>query len=151
MKLNKIPKSELELLSYTEIAQIYLEETKKTMTTADLFKEVCNLLELSESDYVDNIADFFQSLTTSKEFILLEDGKWDLKSNHTVKVAMSDIYDDANDEAEQSKSDMEIDDDEDAREPDDFDSIDNSDNYIDDDNDDDLADLTIVNDDDLEE
>ena len=121
------------------------------MTTADLFKEVCNLLELSESDYVDNIADFFQSLTTSKEFILLEDGKWDLKSNHTVKVAMSDIYDDANDEAEQSKSDMEIDDGEDAREPDDFDSIDNSDNYIDDDNDDDLADLTIVNDDDLEE
>lgn len=151
MKLNKIPKSELELLSYTEIAKIYLEETKKTMTTADLFKEVCNLLELSESDYVDNIADFFQSLTTSKEFILLEDGKWDLKSNHTVKVAMSDIYDDANDEAEQSKSDMEIDDGEDAREPDDFDSIDNSDNYIDDDNDDDLADLTIVNDDDLEE
>ncbi len=151
MKLNKIPKSELELLSYTEIAKIYLEETKKTMTTADLFKEVCNLLELSESDYVDNIADFFQSLTTSKEFLLLEDGKWDLKSNHTVKVAMSDIYDDANDEAEQSKSDMEIDDDEDAREPDDFDSIDNSDNYIDDDNDDDLADLTIVNDDDLEE
>ena len=131
MKLNKIPKSELELLSYTEIAKIYLEETKKTMTTADLFKEVCNLLELSESDYVDNIADFFQNLTTSKEFILLEDGKWDLKSNHTVKVAMSDIYDDANDEAEQSKSDMEIDDDEDAREPDDFDSIDNSDNYID--------------------
>ena len=151
MKLNKIPKSELELLSYTEIAKIYLEETKKTMTTADLFKEVCNLLELSESDYVDNIADFFQSLTTSKEFLLLEDGKWDLKSNHTVKVAMSDIYDDANDDAEQSKSDMEIDDDEDAREPDDFDSIDNSDNYIDDDNDDDLADLTIVNDDDLEE
>lgn len=151
MKLNKIPKSELELLSYTEIGKIYLEETKKTMTTADLFKEVCNLLELSESDYVDNIADFFQNLTTSKEFILLEDGKWDLKSNHTVKVAMSDIYDDANDEAEQSKSDMEIDDDEDAREPDDFDSIDNSDNYIDDDNDDDLADLTIVNDDDLEE
>ena len=151
MKLNKIPKSELELLSYTEIAKIYLEETKKTMTTADLFKEVCTLLELSESDYVDNIADFFQNLTTSKEFILLEDGKWDLKSNHTVKVAMSDIYDDANDEAEQSKSDMEIDDDEDAREPDDFDSIDNSDNYIDDDNDDDLADLTIVNDDDLEE
>ena len=27
MKLNKIPKSELELLSYTEIAKMYLEET----------------------------------------------------------------------------------------------------------------------------
>ena len=59
MKLNKIPKSELELLSYTEIAKMYLEENKKTMNTAELFKEICNLLELSESVYVDKIADFF--------------------------------------------------------------------------------------------
>ena len=91
MKLNKIPKSELELLSYTEIAKMYLEENKKTMNTAELFKEICNLLELSESVYVDKIADFFQSLTTSKEFILLEDGTWDLKSNHKVKVIIESV------------------------------------------------------------
>ena len=91
MKLNKIPKSELELLPYTEIAKMYLEETKKTMNTADLFKEVCSLLELDENDYVNLIADFFQSLTTSKEFILLEDGTWDLKSNHKVKVFQEEI------------------------------------------------------------
>lgn len=150
MKLNKIPKSELELLSYTEIAKIYLEETKKTMNTADLFKEVCNLLQLSESEYVEKVADFFQSLTTSKEFILLEDGTWDLKSNHTVKVAIDEIYDDNNqDECEEEQSDEIMT--SDIEEPDDLDAIDDTNSFIDDDADDELADLTIVNDDELEE
>ena len=93
MKLNQIPKMELELLPYTAIAKMYLEENKTTKNTADLFREVCNLLQLSEDEYVDNIADFFESLTTSKEFILLDDGKWDLKSNHKVKVIIDDIED----------------------------------------------------------
>ena len=38
MKLNNISKNELELLSYKEIAKMYLEENKITKTTADLFK-----------------------------------------------------------------------------------------------------------------
>ena len=35
MKLNNIPKNELELLSYTEIAKMYLTENKITKNTAD--------------------------------------------------------------------------------------------------------------------
>jgi DNA-directed RNA polymerase delta subunit len=142
MKLNKISKSELELLSYTEIARLYLEENKTTKNTSDLFKEVCKLLELSEDEYVDNIADFFESLTTSKEFILLEDGTWDLKSNHKVKVVIEELEDETSEEdideeiEDLEETDMDIDDD---------------DNYIDDDTDDDLADLTIVDDEELED
>lgn len=151
MKLNKISKSELELLSYTEIAKLYLQETKKTMNTANLFKEVCNLLELSESEYVDKIADFFQSLTTSKEFILLEDGTWDLKSNHKVKVTMDEIYDENNpDETEETEeNEEEMIEDEEIEE--DLDTIDDSDSFLDNETDDELADLTIINDDELEE
>lgn len=150
MKLNKIPKSELELLPYTEIAKMYLEETKKTMNTADLFKEVCSLLELDENDYVNLIADFFQSLTTSKEFILLEDGTWDLKSNHKVKVVLEDIDEENNtDDIEDDKDDDLIG--ETDEEPDDLDSIDDTESFIDDDSDDELADLTIINDDEIEE
>ena len=150
MKLNKIPKSELELLPYTEIAKMYLEETKKTMNTAELFKEVCSLLELDENDYVNLIADFFQSLTTSKEFILLEDGTWDLKSNHKVKVVLEDIDEENNtDDIEDDKDDDLIG--ETAEEPDDLDSIDDTESFIDDDSDDELADLTIINDDEIEE
>ena len=145
MNLNKMPKSELELLPYTTIAKMYLEENKTTKNTADLFREICNLLELSEDEYVNNIADFFESLTTSKEFKLLEDGTWDLKSNHKVKIVIEDIEDEQSEEDE-DELEEEIDD----IEEDDLDTVDD-DNYIDDDTDDDLADLTIVDDDDLEE
>lgn len=145
MKLNKIPKSELELLSYIEIAKIYLTENKTTKNTADLFKEICKLLELSEQEYVDKIADFFESLTTSKEFILLEDGTWDLKANHKVKVVIEDIEDESGEEQEENEEEIINESDEE-----DIDILDD-DNYLDDDTDDDLADLNIVEDDELEE
>ena len=146
MKLNKMSKEELELMSYTDIAALYLKENKTTKNTADLFKEICNLLELSEGEYVDKITDFFGSLTTSKDFILLEDGTWDLKSNHAVKVNMDEIYEEKEEIDEESIEDEELDD---ETEPDDIDNIDDED-YLEDD-DDDLADLTIVNDEELEE
>ena len=89
--LSEMSKEQLELLSYTKIAEMYLKENKKTMNTADLFREVCKLLDLDEREYEDKIADFFESLTTSKEFILLNDGNWDLRTNHSVKIDMGDI------------------------------------------------------------
>ena len=54
--LSKMSKENLELLSYTKIAEMYLKENKKTMNTAELFKEVCKLLELSDEEYQDKIA-----------------------------------------------------------------------------------------------
>ena len=146
MKLNKIPKSELELLSYTEIAKMYLKENKTTKNTAELFKEICRLLELSDDEYVDKIADFFESLTTSKEFILLEDGTWDLKSNHKIKVVIEDIEDENEEETEEDEELEDLTDEEEEE----LDIIDD-DSYIDDDDDDDLADLTIIDDDELED
>ena len=135
MKLSKMTKEELEQLSYTNIAKLYLEENKTTMNTADLFRQVCTLLELSESEYQAKIADFFQSLTTSKEFILLADGKWDLKSNHKVKIDMDELYEDKDDEEE---FDDTLEDEEPAEE-DEFNSIDDEEEYAEED----LSDLTI--------
>jgi len=143
--LSKMNKDEIELLSYTKIAEMYLKENKKTMNTADLFREVCNLLELSDEEYQDKIADFFESLTTSKEFILLSDGNWDLKINHSVKIDMDDIYEETDsDEVEETDSDdISIEDDyEDDSYEDDIDANDILD--------DDFADLTIVDDDELD-
>lgn len=148
MKLSKMPKEELELLSYTKIAELYLKENKTQMNTADLFKEVCNLLGLSDSVYQNQIADFFQSLTTSKEFILLNNGKWDLKINHSVKVDMDDIYEDKLEDEE--LDDFEDEEEENDEEADKYNSLDNED---DDgfDTDDELNDLTIVSEDELDE
>lgn len=142
MKLSKMTKEELEQLSYTNIAKLYLEENKTTMNTADLFRQVCTLLELSESEYQAKIADFFQSLTTSKEFILLADGKWDLKSKHKVKIDMDELYEDKDDE-EDFDDTIE---DEEPDEESEFNSIDDEEEYAEED----LSDLTILNEDELD-
>ena len=141
MKLSKMSKEEIELLSYTNIAKLYLEENKTTLNTAELFKVVCDLLSLSESEYSEKITDFFQSLTTSKDFILLNDGKWDLKSKHSVKVSMDELYEEQADEEEyegEPEDEME--------EEDEFNSIDDEEDYADDD----LSDLTILTEDELD-
>ena len=141
MSLSKMNIEELELLSYTDIAKLYLEENKKTLNTASLFKEVCNLLSLSESEYSEKITDFFQSLTTSKDFILLPSGEWDLKSKHSVKVAMDELYEENSDEEDEYEVEPE-----DMTEEDEFNSIDDEEDYADDD----LSDLTILTEDELD-
>ncbi len=143
--LNKLSKEELELLSYAKIAEMYLKENKKTMNTADLFREVCRLLGLDDNEYQERIADFFESLTTSKDFILLSDGNWDLRANHSVKIDMNDIYGDSYAEADVEEEDNDNSD------------LSEEDNYEDDYNenaeadiiDDDYSDLTIVDEDEL--
>ena len=143
--LSKMSKENLEMLSYAKIAELYLKENKKPMNTADLFKEVCKLLELSDEEYQERIGDFFESLTTSKEFILLNDGNWDLRANHSVKIDMNDIYGDSDAEADVEEEDNDNND------------LSEEDNYEDDYNenaeadiiDDDYPDLTIVDEDEL--
>ena len=146
--LNEMSKENLELLSYTKIAEMYLKENKKTMNTADLFREVCRLLELGDDEYQDKIADFFESLTTSKDFILLNDGNWDLKINHSVKIDMDDIYEESDSEEEEvNEEDAELSE-EDNYEDDSYD-----DDALDTDDivDDDFSDLTIVDEDELDD
>lgn len=144
--LSKMSKENLEMLSYAKIAELYLKENKKPMNTADLFKEVCKLLELSDEEYQERIGDFFESLTISKEFILLNDGNWDLRANHSVKIDIDDIYEEVDSEEE----DEDVIDDENMSEEDNYD-----DDYTDDSDadliDDDYADLTIVDDEELED
>lgn len=149
MKLKEMKKEELELLSYTKIAKMYLEENKKTINTANLFREICDLLEMGEAEYQDKIADFFESLTTSKDFILLSDGNWDLKANHKVKIDIDEIYEEKDDELDEYESLEEIEnsDEEESDElEDDYDTI-----HDDDFEDDELEDLTIVSEEELEE
>ena len=143
--LSEMSKESLEMLSYAKIAELYLKENKKPMNTADLFKEVCKLLDLSDEEYQERIADFFESLTTSKEFILLSDGNWDLKINHSVKIDIDDIYEESD-----SEEDEDVTYDENISEEDNYDD-DYSDNTDDDLLDDDYADLTIVDDEELED
>ena len=144
--LSKMSKENLEMLSYVKIAELYLKENKKPMNTADLFKEVCKLLELSDSEYQERIGDFFESLTTSKEFILLNDGNWDLRINHSVKIDIDDIYEETDSEEDENEDDYDY---ENMSEEDNYDD-DYTDSSDDDILDDDYADLNIVDDEELD-
>lgn len=145
MKLSKMTKDEIEMLSYTKIAELFLQENKVTMTTGELFAEVCKLLDLDEKEYQEKIADFFESLTTSKSFILLNNGKWDLKANHKIKIDMNEIYEDKDEEIAENE-DEDLDELEEETVEDDYDSVEDAD-Y---DEDEELSDLTIVDEDELD-
>ena len=97
MKLNQMTKEELEQYSYKDIAQMILSEEKTNLNTRDLFKKVCDLLNLSEDEYINKIGDFYTSLTTDKTFILLENGNWDLSVNHSSKIKIEEDIEDEDD------------------------------------------------------
>ncbi len=145
MSIKKMTKDELELLSNKDITNLILEESKKPINTADLFKKLIKLLELPESTFEAKIADYYTALSTDKRFILLEDGTWDLRSRHTSDKVVK-ITDDDEDESEENKEDIEED-----IEEDDEDSYDDKDDedYSDDTNEE-LKDLVVIDEDELE-
>ena len=145
MRLAKMKKEDLELLSHKDISYYILEEEGK-MNTAELFKKVVTLLELPEKTYEDKIGDYYTSLTTDKRFIMLEDGNWDLRSRHTSDKIVKVITED--EEEEDLKDDIVI---KDEIEEDNYDSgdTDDDDDFVDDDED--LKDLVVVAEEELEE
>ena len=145
MSLKSMKKEELELLSYKDITNLILEEKAK-QNTADLFRKIMKLLDLPESAFDQKIGDYFTSLTTDKRFILLDDGKWDLRNRHTSDKLVKIIEEDEDDIEEETNSEEEIEEQDDG-----YDTIDNDNDDDDiDDDDDDLKDLVVLDEDELE-
>ena len=111
MSLSKMKKEELELLSNKDITNLILEESKKPLNTAELFKKVIKLLDLPDSVFETKIGDYYTALSTDKRFILLSDGKWDLRSRHTsdkvIKVTDEEEEDDDTEEPTGEKEEQE--------------------------------------------
>ncbi|MCI9110748.1 MAG: DNA-directed RNA polymerase subunit delta [Bacilli bacterium] len=147
MKLSKMSKEELELYSYDELTKMILEEEQKPLKTQEIFRKICDLLELSDSEYTDKIGDYYTSLTTDKDFVLLEDGTWDLRDHHPASVILSDedeAYDEDDlEDIEEAEEEME----EIVSEDDD----DDADLDLDDLDDEDDDDLTIIDEEELED
>ena len=129
MKLKQIPKEELELMGYDDIALLILQESGKKMKLRDIFAKVINVLELPEERIDEELMDFFE--------LMLDKGYWDLQSRHKFDI----VFDMDDEEDEEDENDME---DEDIEEEDDifYDKDDDTDDVPDDD----LADLVVVDD-----
>ena len=138
MKFKTINKEDLETMPFDDIAYIILKEKGKKMKINDIFKIICDELNLGEDAFENQIADFFALLATEKRFIQLEKGYWDLRENHASEINIKDIEEELeDDELTEEKEDEDIED----HESDFYDDIDETD---DDDTDDDLRDLVIV-------
>ena len=143
MSLKKMKKDELELLSNKDIAYMILEENNKKMNTADLLKKIIKLLELPDSVFESKIADFYTALSTDKRFILLDNGKWDLRNNHTSDKVIKISDDEEDDEDEEIENDKQEEIEEDS-----FDDSENED--YDDETNEELKDLVVIDEDELE-
>lgn len=65
------------------------------------------MLELPEKVLESKIGEFYTALTNDKRFLLLEDGKWDLKVNHkSQNIAVEDDLDDYEEIIEDDYDDM---------------------------------------------
>lgn len=137
MRFKTVSQEELETLPFDDIAYIILKEKGKKMKINDIFKIICDTLNLGESAFENQIGDFFALLATEKRFIQLEKGYWDLRENHTAEISIKEIEDELEDELPME----EVQDDDENEETDYYDELDDMD---DDKEEDDLKDLVIV-------
>ena len=138
MRFKTITVDELETLPFDDIAYIILKEKGKKMKINDIFKIICDTLNLGESAFENQIGDFFALLATEKRFIQLEKGYWDLRENHTAEISIKEIEDELEDEVLPEEEKDTVDEDEEEDYYDELDDVD------DDKEEDDLKDLVIV-------
>ena len=140
MKLKDLSREELEAMSYDDIALMIITESGKQYKINELFKQVCDLLGLSEAVFMDKLPAFFDVLSTDHRFIMLENGTWDLKTKHSTKVVFES---DDEEDLEEIEAEAEI---EEEIEEENEDIFNDNEDEIDDD-DDDLKDLVIIDED----
>lgn len=136
MKFKTISKEDLEVLPFDDIAYIILKEKGKKMKINDIFKIICDTLNLGDNAFENQIGDFFALLATEKRFIQLEKGYWDLRENHTSEINIKELEDEDDDIITEEEKDYE--------ENEEYDYYDDIDDMDDDKEDDDYKDLVIV-------
>ncbi len=142
MKLSKMPKEELELYSYVDLTKKILEEEKKPLNTMEIFKKICSLLGMSDTELENKIGSFYTSLTTDKNFVMLADGNWDLRDHHPVDMILDEDEEEIEEDYEEEIEEEILEPDEDTLEPDEDDDMDDLE---------DEDELTIIDEEELEE
>ena len=136
MRFKTIKKDDIENMPFDDLAYVILKEKGKKMKIANIFRIICDELNLGDKAYEEQIGDFFALLSTEKRFIQLSKGYWDLRENHTSEISIKELEDELEDEIA-SEDGLDEDSDED-------DYYDELDDIEDDKGDDDLKDLVVV-------
>lgn len=95
--------------SMRDIAFELLSKKTKPVAFNKLWKEVSEILGLSEEETSNKIGTFYTHITLDGRFVLLENNTWDLRNRHKyeeIKIDMNALYIEEDDD-----SDLVIDDD----------------------------------------
>ncbi len=90
MKISEIPRDELELMSYDDIAALILQENGKKMKLQDILKKICQIQEMPDGSAEALLMEVFEQLSINKKFIMLKNGYWDLQSRHKLNIVIED-------------------------------------------------------------
>ena len=108
--------------SMRDVAFELLSKKKNPVAFNKLWKEVAEVLGLTEEEATARIGTFYTHITLDGRFILLQNNTWDLKSRHCEsewKIDMNELYkeddsssedeiiDEDNDEAEENDDEKE--------------------------------------------
>lgn len=147
MKLKDISSEELEEMSYADLTKVVLEEKGTKMKIVDVFKKICDAKGMSEAEFENTVADFFELISTDKNFVVLDKGFCDLRIKHNQTVVVDP--DDEEDEVIEDEENIESSNDETEESNDEEDIFYDNSSDEDDvtDEDDDLADFMVVDED----
>lgn len=104
--------------SMRDIAFEILSQKKNPVAFDKLWKEVTEILELSDEEANAKIGTFYTHITLDGRFVLLENNTWDLRTRHKyeeIKIDMNALYneDENSDEENIDDEDNDFEDDED--------------------------------------
>ena len=123
--------------SMRDIAHELLTKKKSPVLFDKLWKEVSEILGLTEEESLEKIGTFYTHITLDGRFVLLENNTWDLRVRHKfeeITIDMNDLYDDEDNDVEIiDDEDMDEDYDDDEDDEDDEDNKNPKDMYEDDD------------------
>lgn len=144
MKLGDLSKEEIEEKSYSDLTKIILNEKGKKLKIVDIFKTICDAKGMSEAEFENRVADYFELVSTDKDIIVLEKGYCDLKIKHNQKVVISEDEEDEVVETEESQETDASDEPENEEEDIFYDNTSEDDDVTDDDE---LSDFVVVDED----
>ena len=94
--------------SMIEVAYQVLTNNDGAMPFVDLWKDVSQEMGFSQTQFEDNIAQFYTDLSLDGRFLNMSQNTWDLRSRHTYSESVMDTDSIAIDEDDENEEDSEL-------------------------------------------
>ena len=94
--------------SMIEVAYKVLTNNNEAMPFVDLWKDVSQEMGFTQTQFEDNIAQFYTDLSLDGRFLNMSQNTWDLRSRHTYSESVMDTDSIAIDEDDEDEEESEL-------------------------------------------